>query len=137
MCAGARTMKMKRDDSKERKRREIGPGDRMKWSERMRKIERQAGRVKGRGSEGKCTKQRKRACNGRRGWVCDIACCKLQFCCEIIIKYIMPSRLLLSLFFPLWFAFRRSSTSSTKLATFLLVFSACARRFSPHDGATL
>lgn len=24
----------------------------------------------------------------------DIARCKLQFCCEIIIKYIMPSRLL-------------------------------------------
>lgn len=58
------------------------------------------------GKEGKCTKQRKRACNGAKGvdealWdgggvgvVCDIACCKLQFCCEIIIKYIMPSRLL-------------------------------------------
>lgn len=28
------------------------------------------------------------------GVVCDIARCKLQFCCEIIIKYIMPSRLL-------------------------------------------
>lgn len=103
--------------------------------------------------EGKCTKQRKRACNGAKGvdealWdgggvgvVCDIACCKLQFCCEIIIKYIMPSRLLprssprCSSTIPC----PRPTIPSTELATFLLVFSGCERpaRSSPRDGASL
>lgn len=52
--------------------------------------------------ERKCTLSREneramRVAGVGRGWkgvACDIACCKLQFCCEIIIKYIMPSRLL-------------------------------------------
>jgi len=45
----------------------------------------------------------------------DIARCKLQFCCEIIIKYIMPSRLLPQpLLFPI-LPFLVPSPSSTEV----------------------
>lgn len=56
------------------------------------------GREKERGGEGfagrgeKERRAKKTRARARRRY--DIARCKLQFCCEIIIKYIMPSRLL-------------------------------------------
>lgn len=60
--------------------------------ETRRKMKEERGTKREREREREEEERRAKKTRARRRY--DIARCKLQFCCEIIIKYIMPSRLL-------------------------------------------
>jgi len=68
--------------------------ERERAREREREKEREREREREREGEREKEERKRQAKKVRARRRYDIARCKLQFCCEIIIKYIMPSRLL-------------------------------------------